>query len=135
MSDVDVRKLMTAPVLTVDPESPVEEVADAMLEQRIRSIVAVDDDCQPIGILTSTDFVDIVAKGTPKDTTTVGDHMTTEIVTTAPERPIPEIAREMVDRGISHFPVVDDDGEVIGIISATDLTDYVAGMAVREPSE
>ena len=135
MSDIDVRKLMTAPVLTVDPDTAVEEVADAMLEEGIRSIVAIDDDCQPIGILTSTDFVKIVAEGTPKDTTTVGDHMTTEIVTTDPDRPIPEIAREMVARGISHFPVVDDNGEVIGIISATDLTDFIAGMAVREPSE
>lgn len=135
MPDIDVRQLMTAPVLTVEPEEPVDQVADAMLEQGIRSIVAVDEDCRPVGILTSTDFVKIVSEGTPKDTTTVGDHMTTEIVTTTPERPIPEIASEMVERGISHFPVVDDDGEAVGIISATDLTDYVAGMAVREPSE
>lgn len=135
MPDIDVRQLMTAPVLTVEPDEPVDEVADAMLEQGIRSIVAVDDDCRPVGILTSTDFVEIVARGTPKDTTTVGDHMTTDIVTTTAERPIPEVASEMVERGVSHFPVIDDDGEVVGIISATDLTDYIAGMAVREPSE
>lgn len=135
MSDIDVRQLMTAPVMTVEPDSPVDEVADAMLEQGIRSIVAVDDDCKPIGILTSTDFVRIVSEGTPKDTTTVGDHMTTDIVTTTPERPIPEVASEMVERGVSHFPVIDDGGEVVGIITATDLTDFIAGMAVREPSE
>ena len=135
MSDIDVRSLMTAPVLTVEPDTAVEEVADAMLEEGIRSIVAVDDEDRPIGILTSTDFVRIVSEGTPKDTTTVGDHMTTDIVTTSPDRPIPEVANEMVERGVSHFPVIDDDGEVIGIITATDLTDFIAGMAVREPSE
>ena len=135
MSDIDVRQLMTAPVLTVEPEESVEAVADAMLDQGIRSIVAVDEDCQPVGILTSTDFVKIVAQVTPKDTTTVGDHMTTDIVTTSPDRPIPEVASEMVERGVSHFPVIDDDGEVIGIITANDLTDFIAGMAVREPSE
>jgi CBS domain-containing protein len=135
MPDIDVRQLMTAPVLTVEPEESVEAVADAMLDQGIRSIVAVDEDCQPVGILTSTDFVKIVAQVTPKDTTTVGDHMTTDIVTTSPDRPIPEVASEMVERGVSHFPVIDDDGEVIGIITANDLTDFIAGMAVREPSE
>ena len=135
MQDTPVRQLMTAPVLTVEPESPVDEVADAMLEQGISSIVAVDDDCQPVGILTSTDFVRIVARGTPKETTTVGDHMTTDVHTTTPDRPVPEVAGEMVERDVSHFPVVDEAGEVVGIVSGTDLTDYVAGMAVREPGE
>jgi CBS domain-containing protein len=135
MQDTPVKQLMTAPVLTVDPDSPVDEVADAMLEQGISSIVAIDDDCQPVGILTSTDFVRIVARGTPKETTTVGDHMTTEVHTTAPDRPIPAVAGEMVDREVSHFPVVDENGEVVGIVSGADLTDYVAGMAVREPTE
>lgn len=134
MVDIDVDALMTTPVLTVDPDTPVDEVADAMLEQGIRSIVAIDDDCRPIGILTSTDFVRIVAEGTPKKTTTVGDHMTTDIMTTTPDVPIPEIAQRMLDDEISHFPVIEND-EVIGIISATDLTGYVAGMAVREPTE
>lgn len=133
--DTEVGHLMTSPVLTVDPETPVEEIADAMLEEGINSIVAIDDECQPIGILTSTDFVRIVAEGTPKSTTTVGDHMTENIATTRSDVAIPEIAGKMVEYEISHFPVVDDAGEVIGIISATDLTTYISGMAVREPSE
>ncbi|MFQ3318999.1 MAG: CBS domain-containing protein [Natronomonas sp.] len=135
MQDTDVGQLMTEPVLTVEPEALVDEIADAMLQEGIKSIVAIDDDCEPIGILTSTDFVDIVAQGTPKTKTTVGDHMTTDIITTATDVPIPRVASRMVEHDISHIPVVDKDGTAIGIISATDLTDYVAGMAVREPSE
>jgi CBS domain-containing protein len=133
MTDVDVTSLMTSPVLTVEPETPVDEIADAMLEQGINSIVAIDDACQPIGILTATDFVGIVATGTPKTETTVGDHMTTDIVTTTPAAPIPEIADRMLEHGISHLPVVDTGG-VIGIISATDLTEYVAESAVKQPA-
>lgn len=135
MTSTTVGHLMTSPVLTVEPETPVDEIADAMLEQGIGSIVAIDDDCQPIGILTSTDFVRIVAQGTPKDTTTVGDHMTTEIITTTEDAPIPQVADRMVDREISHLPVVDDDGEVVGILSATDLTSYISGMAVRNSTD
>ena len=134
MTNADVQRLMTSPVLTVEPETPVDEIADAMLTEEIRSIVAIDDDCTPIGILTSTDFVRIVADGTPKTTTTVGDHMTRAVVTTTPETPVPDVADQMVANGISHLPVVDD-GEVVGLISATDLTGYVAGMAVREASD
>ncbi|MUV86674.1 CBS domain-containing protein [Natronomonas sp. CBA1123] len=133
--NTEVGHLMTAPVLTADPETPVEEIADGMLEKGIKSVVAVDDEGRPIGILTSTDFVRIVAEGTPKSTTTVGDHMTEDIATTQSDVAIPEIAERMVEYEISHFPVVDEDGEAIGIISATDLTEYISGMAVREPSE
>lgn len=132
--NTEVGHLMTAPVLTTAPETPVEEIADGMLEAGIKSVVAVDDDGRPIGILTSTDFVRIVAEGTPKSTTTVGDHMTEDIATTPPDVAIPEIAERMVEYEISHFPVVED-GEAIGIISATDLTEYISGMAVRTSNE
>jgi len=135
MADIEVRHLMTSPVLTVEPETPVAEIADAMLDAGISSIVATDDQRRPTGILTSTDFIRIVAKGTPKATTTVGDHMTTDILTTTPGVPIPEVAARMVEHDISHFPVIGDDGETIGILSATDLTSYISGMAVREPTE
>ncbi len=135
MPDTDVGQLMTAPVLTVEPGTPVNEIAEAMLDRQIKTLVAIDDNHQPLGILTSTDFVQIVADDTPPETTTVGDYMTTDILTTTKDAPIPEVADRMVASGVSHIPVIDDDDEAVGIITATDLTHYIAGMAVREPSE
>jgi CBS domain-containing protein len=49
------------------------------------------------------------------------DVMTTNICVAAPEAPIQEIAREMLDRRISGVPVVDDDDRVLGIVSEGDL--------------
>ena len=49
------------------------------------------------------------------------DVMTTNICVVAPEAPIQEIAREMLDRRISGMPVVDGDGNVLGIVSEGDL--------------
>jgi CBS domain-containing protein len=53
---------------------------------------------------------------------TVREIMRTELVTVGPEMSIHDLARLLTDRGISGAPVVDDaDGEVLGVVSMTDV--------------
>ena len=129
MEAVEAGALMTEPVLTVEPSAEIAEVAAAMRAQAINSIVVIDDDCRPIGILTSTDFVGVVADGDVDST--VGDHMTDGVVTTTPTASVEEVARLMIDHDISHVPVVENE-EAVGLVSATDLTGHVAGTAVAD---
>lgn len=49
------------------------------------------------------------------------DVMTTNICVAAPDAPIQEIAREMLERRISGVPVVDEEDRVLGIVSEGDL--------------
>ena len=58
---------------------------------------------------------------------TVEQVMTTEVVTVTPETPIAEVARILVERGISGLPVVDPEGRVLGIVSEGDLLVREAG--------
>jgi CBS domain-containing protein len=51
----------------------------------------------------------------------VKDVMTSEVATVRPDTPLKEVARELIERGISGMPVVDDEGQVVGVISETDL--------------
>ena len=51
----------------------------------------------------------------------VEDVMTTDVVTARPETPLKEVAKQLGERGISGLPVVDDDGEVVGVISEADV--------------
>jgi CBS domain-containing protein len=57
---------------------------------------------------------------------TVGDLMTSEVLTVAPEDTIGETAEKMVDLGVSSA-VVSDYGRLIGIVTERDLTRAVAG--------
>jgi CBS domain-containing protein len=57
--------------------------------------------------------------------TTLGDLMTRELVTVAPEDTIGEAAQKMVDRGIGSA-VVSDFGRLIGILTERDLLRAVA---------
>ena len=116
---------MSSPVLTLAAETPIDEAAGGMLETEIKSLVVIDDDCTPVGIFTSTDIVELAAgDGRPSDAT-VGDYMTTDVVTTDPETTIAAAAERLVAEEINHLPVTED-GDVVGMLSTTDLTERVA---------
>jgi len=125
---------MSTGIITVRPDTPVETAAETLLDENISSVVVVDTDNQPEGILTSTDFVRIVAKGDPKDETTVADHMTTDIVSASVQDPIREAADKMVTYHIHHLPVVDKTEGVIGMLSTTDLAAYFSEVEQPTPA-
>ena len=126
MSDATVAEFMTSPVLTVTADELALDVAAAMDDQAINSVVIVDEACRPEGILTSTDYVRLTADGVDPTETTVADHMTEDIVTASPDTALSAVATQMRANDISHVPVVDDEDRVTGILSATDLTSYLA---------
>ena len=51
----------------------------------------------------------------------VRDVMTQEVVTVEPETPLKDVARLMIDYGVSGIPVVDQTGLVVGVVSEADL--------------
>lgn len=120
MTETPVEELMTKPVLTVDADDRVEDVGDAMLQQGIKSVVIIDDACQPKGILTSTDFIEIATDGPAATDAPVSERMTAGIYTIPTDEPVHAAAELMIREEISHLPVVDESG-VVGILSMTDI--------------
>jgi CBS domain-containing protein len=51
----------------------------------------------------------------------VMDIMSTDVVTVGPSTSLKDVARTLVQHGISGVPVVDDDGAVVGVVSEYDL--------------
>lgn len=128
MEDVFIARVMSSAVTTVREDTTVEEAATLMLEEGIGSLVVVDGDDELAGILTTTDFVRIVAERQPKDESTVGEFMATDVETASAQDLVTDAARRLVEHGIHHLPVVDDDDHVIGIVTTTDLTAYVSTL-------
>lgn len=126
MDDIFVARLMTTDVLTVRPDTLVEDAANALIDNEIGSLVVVDEDERVAGILTSTDFVHIVAESKPKAETTVQRYMTASVVTGDAQDSITDAASTMITYGIHHLPIVDDDDRLIGMLSTTDLTSYLS---------
>ncbi|GAA0308302.1 CBS domain-containing protein [Halarchaeum salinum] len=132
MEDVFIARVMTAGATTVTPDTTVEEAAQVMLEQGIGSVVVVDEEGRLAGILTTTDFVRIVAERQPKDESTVGDFMTTDVVTAGAQDVVTDVAKLLLEHEIHHIPVVTDDDHIIGIATTTDLTAYVTTLEEYE---
>jgi len=134
MDDIFVARLMSSGVKTVRPDTLVEDAAQLMQTHEIGSLVVTDDDNRLVGILTTTDFVDIVAKSKPKADTTVERYMSTDVVTTTAQASIRDVADTIMEHGFHHVPVVDDEEGVIGMISTTDLAAYISTAEAPSPA-
>ena len=125
IEDVFVARLMSTDLHTVTPDTLVEDAAAVLLDNDVSSVLVVDDDGGLVGILTSTDFVDIVAKSQPKAETTVERYMTRDPITAGAQDDVAAVAATMLEHGFHHVPVVD--GETpIGIITTSDFAAYVS---------
>ncbi|MUW14084.1 CBS domain-containing protein [Halorubrum sp. CBA1125] len=125
IDDVFVARLMTSDLHTVTPDTLVEDAAGVLLDNDVSSALVVDEDGALVGILTTTDFVDIVAKSQPKAETTVERYMSTDLITAGAQDRVADVASVMIEHGIHHVPVVDGD-EPIGIITTSDFAAYVS---------
>ncbi|WP_049941769.1 CBS domain-containing protein [Haloterrigena turkmenica] len=133
MDDIFVGRVMSSSLHTVTRDTLVEETAQLMLENEIGSVVVTDDDNRLEGILTTTDFVRIVAERKPKDQTPVSKYMTEDIVTVSAQDSIRDAADVMVEHGFHHLPVVDDEVGVIGMVTTSDLTSYLSREETPSP--
>jgi len=130
MQDIFAARIMTTDLHTVSPDTLVEDAANEMLDHDIGSVVVVDEGNQVEGILTTTDFVRIVAERRPKDETPVSAYMSENVLTGSAQDSIREIADRLVTYGIHHLPVVDETEGLIGMVTTTDLAGYLADLEV-----
>ena len=125
MDDVFVGSLMSSPVHTVGADTSLRDAGRLMLERGIGSVIVVDHDDQLEGILTTTDFIRVIAEGDSNPNATIEKSMSTDVITITANEPIRSAADLMLEYGFHHVPVLDD-REVIGVITTTDLTAYLS---------
>lgn len=111
--------LRSAPVST-GPQVTIAEAARRMTEAGVSSILLMEED-RLVGILTDRDLRRrVVAAGTPTDRP-VREVMTLDPVTISSQALALEVMLEMTGRNIHHLPVVDAEGQVVGLVTTTDL--------------
>jgi len=124
---VTVGGLITRSLVSVRPDSTVREAARLMRENRVGSVVVLDEAGRLAGILTERDIAyRVVAEGRSYDTL-VGEVMTRDVITIREDATIAEAARLMIGLGVRHLPVVDVNGRVIGVVSLRDLARAIWG--------
>lgn len=109
-------------VAVITPEKSIRKSARQMRVEHVGSLVVVDQDGKPIGMLTDRDItIEGVARGVDVDQTTVRDLMTAPVVTaTESEGMVTALAR-MREFGIRRLPIIDSEGKLVGVVTNSNL--------------
>jgi CBS domain-containing protein len=136
------RDVMTSPVITITPDTPVAAVATVLLENRISAVPVLDADGRMTGIVSEGDLLrradaqterrrpqwlellldrNVTAADFVKTHGNLArDVMTHDVLTVSPDTELSEIASLLERRRIKRVPVVDQ-GKVVGIVSRANL--------------
>jgi predicted transcriptional regulator len=110
-----VRDYMTRDVATVSPDATVHEVSKRIAESADHSGFPVCDGRHVEGFITARDLL------LEPDHEPVFRVMSTELLVAHPEMKVDDAARVILRSGIQRLPVVDDAGNLVGIISNADV--------------
>lgn len=132
------RDMMTKNPVSVTPADTAHAAARIMRDRRISCVPVVEGE-KIVGIVTDADFRDrVVAEGCGCDVT-IGKIMTHRPLTLTPDALAFDALASMMQRKISHVPVVDS-GRLVGILTQTDLIRaqsrsavYMIGEIGRKP--
>lgn len=118
---VKIEDIMVKNVVTLDVSASVKEVVKNMEKNEIGSIVILKDG-KPFGIITERDIVKkVVVKDKDANKLKASDIMSTPIETGDKEMTLLDAIKILVLNRIKKLPILDDSGNLIGIISLFDL--------------
>ncbi|MCW4037888.1 MAG: CBS domain-containing protein [Candidatus Bathyarchaeota archaeon] len=118
---ISIKDIMTFPVITMRSNAKVSEAASAMCAHNIGSLVVVDRNEKPIGIITERDMIRkvVVTSKNPKSVD-VTQIMSSPLVTGDPNMDLEDSAKLMINKEIKRLPIIDQ-GKIVGIVTFTDL--------------
>lgn len=147
-----VRDVMTNNVVTLRPDQTVAEAADMLAEHRFGAMPVIDADRTLLGLLRDEDLIVSEARvhvptyftllgatipipGTQHQlheqlekvaASTVGEVMDEDCWTITADASLDELATVMHEHDVTHIPVIDDDGKLVGIVARGDLVRHIA---------
>lgn len=126
-----VRDRMSSPAVTVTANASFPDALKLMREHGFRRLPVVNKKGRLVGIVSERDLL----YASPSSATSlsiwevhyllanlhVKEIMTKNVITTTPDTPVEDAARLMVTHKIGGLPVVEGRGEVVGVITETDI--------------
>lgn len=108
-------------ILTIAPEATLAEAAQLLAEHRIGAAVVSSDGRKPEGILSERDIVRQLGGHGPEILSTpISEVMTRSVQTCTTADDALDVLDRMTKGRFRHMPVVDEDGNMLGVISIGD---------------
>lgn len=136
----NVTTVMTASPASCQRDTPLQQVAQMMIDHDCGQIPVVDASNMPIGVVTDRDIaVRIIAPGKDAARATAGDAMSTPCRTVTESTSLKDCVCLMEAEQVRRIPVVDASGKLAGIVSIADIAlagkDAATAEVVKEVSE
>lgn len=111
-------------VIAIAPNATVREALTLMAQKEVGALLVMEND-ELVGIITERDYArKVILMGRTSKDTTVGEIMSSKLVTVTPEHKVKQCMEMMTGRRIRHLPVLND-GKLVGLISIGDVVKSV----------
>lgn len=117
--DLPIKEVMRKKVITVSPETTVRELKEIMKINRISGTPVLDQG-RLVGVVSIEDLIKALEAGDLD--APVEKRMTREVITVMERSSIIEALKKFSRFGVGRLPVVNDKGELTGIITGSDIT-------------
>jgi CBS domain-containing protein len=122
-------------VVSVLPNTSMNEVITLLAKNRIGAVVVADEQYRVLGIISERDIVRILAtQGVAALREQIGEHMTRPVVTCGESHSIDWLMEEMTSRRFRHMPVTEQ-GRLAGIVSIGDVVKFKLVLAESEAAQ
>jgi CBS domain-containing protein len=112
-------------IITISTQTSVAEAMRTMQQKKI-SCILVEDEKRPVGIITERSIVRFAAKAsTDFNQWKLIDIMGSPVFTAPPDTDIFSAYNQLTSKKIRHLVVVDNEGMSLGVVTLTDIIEYL----------
>ncbi|HVN87540.1 MAG TPA: CBS domain-containing protein [Candidatus Binatia bacterium] len=124
---MSVGRICVREVALADANETAMAAARRMKRAGVGTLIVLDQVKRPIGLVTDRDLVvRVIAAGKSPKTTRVRDVMTTTLKIIREDSPIEDALGMMRGSGLRRLPVVNREGQLVGIVSLDDVLALLA---------
>lgn len=140
IGEVRLRDIMTREVVTIKPDQSLEEIWKLLRSHRIRGAPVIDEAKKLVGIVSIADFLKVADWRmcntltarmklffSRKPSYTAEQIMTAQVTVGHENMLMTEAFLLFAEKGINHLPLVDENGELVGILTRLDLLSSLYG--------
>jgi CBS domain-containing protein len=127
---MQVGEICTREVVCASNETTISAAAKLMRQYHIGDVIVTREENGrriPLGIVTDRDIVlGVVAPELSASTLTIGDIMGPDLITAVESEDVFDAMQRMRNKGVRRIPIVQDDGDLAGILSIDDIIEVLA---------
>ena len=135
-----VKDIMTPEIISVSSDDRLIHARKVIMDSGIGRLLLSEND-ELAGILTSKDIAKALVSfrkhvsdkhmSSQIKELKAGDYMSTNVQKISEDTTIPELADAMLETGFNGYPVINDDNQVVGIVTQSDLLNLIYEMETQ----